>query len=524
MSTTTLTNTLSNYKVYTVDVTSGPSVKLTSVTSSTATLSGNAALYLSYGAPEFSLTFYKRGSPAVVFTPTTSGTASARASLPSFGTTDSSGNLVAVTPGAEDLSLEPGILLYALYNAGATSLDAGSLSNSLASALTTLQTSPSSASPSASSSVVSASVSSTSKDNLSSSSGVTSSDTTTPAASATSSGNSTISATSPGIPAGAVAGAAIGALVFGCLLGILILYCCCASRLKKQETKMDPPYPVISRKAVPGASIKEKDWGTDSVTDLERWRKHLPQEADDNTISKDARKTFDLINIHIDSYYAPRENPPKEILTAIAAATSTDLVKIFARGLADRQLLEAIAARWITHRISLYSKPEDSLLPVEYTVIPKRNGWHMESEKRESCARVEKGVGGFFPAFSQWRVLTSFLSHIMRDKDIAFQKAATAKIERAIVDLEALLKFWEISGANPSDRRQGLREILAHAAKTGEMLFRQPAIFEFDWSPRAGSPERTIVIYPVLRRNLDELGRPLPQERGLTECIQKSYT
>lgn len=115
-------------------------------------------------------------------------------------------------------------------------------------------------------------------------------------------------------------------------------------------------------------------------------------------------------------------------------------------------------------------------------------------------------------------MLTAFLGRGIR-ADTAFQKSLDNKIDRAIVELENLIAFWEVHTSS-TIRRQNLRLLLLHASKAGSLLFQQPSFFMFDWSHQAGAYDRTVVVTPALRRHLDEQGRMLSQEGALLESVQ----
>jgi hypothetical protein len=161
----------------------------------------------------------------------------------------------------------------------------------------------------------------------------------------------------------------------------------------------------------------------------------------------------------------------------------------------------------------------DSLLPSEYTKIPKQNNWHMESEEgnvgqigepKKGLSSLAKGFlhnltdPGFPQAFSQWRVLTVFL-HPHPKADKAFKKQLDVKIDQGVRALADAFAPWDIPGRSITTRNESLRRILQLASDAGLMLFAQPSTFVFDWSSRQGN----VTVTPALVKRLDEAAEPL---------------
>jgi hypothetical protein len=250
------------------------------------------------------------------------------------------------------------------------------------------------------------------------------------------------------------------------------------------------------------------------------WQKHLPQDKDDGTVTKAVKTIFDQIHMHVEGFYNSKPRKVTDSAVAALERVSPDgLSRKLSKAPDSLPILEGILIRWIVHRISLRSDVGDSLLPSEYTKIPKQNNWHMESEEgnvgqigepKKGLSSLAKGFlhnltdPGFPQAFSQWRVLTVFL-HPHPKADKAFKKQLDVKIDQGVRALADAFAPWDIPGRSITTRNESLRRILQLASDAGLMLFAQPSTFVFDWSSRQGN----VTVTPALVKRLDEAAEPL---------------
>ena len=223
----------------------------------------------------------------------------------------------------------------------------------------------------------------------------------TPLANSTSSisSKSTLpSAPSGGVPENTFEGALIGGVLGGLIIGLiacsLVLWCIRRRRsglAAMQAGSKNPSH----RKPVPRDASKDEETQIFEVaTDVTGWQKHLPQEKEDGMIVKDFKSIFEQIQIHTEGFYeAKLGKPSNQAITFLERLSHDDLPKMLMRTDDAVPLLEGLLIRWIIHRISLRSDARESLLPLEYTKIPEKNKWHMESNEKEKGSTAESKKG-----------------------------------------------------------------------------------------------------------------------------------
>lgn len=179
---------------------------------------------------------------------------------------------------------------------------------------------------------------------------------------------------------GAIVGGTIGGLIAGVVFALLLAWYVLRRRSRttgKQASKV-----AVTRSAYD--EFRSADLGKEmqiltSPNSVTGWQKHLPQDKDDGTIARAVRTIYDQIQIYLEGFYKVRS---AEISGEAVASLRELLTEGFplelVRGSSGNSLLEGIMVRWIVHRISLRSKPHESLLPLDFTRIPAQNGWHME--------------------------------------------------------------------------------------------------------------------------------------------------
>jgi hypothetical protein len=319
---------------------------------------------------------------------------------------------------------------------------------------------------------------------------------------------------------GAAVGGSIGGLIFG--IAIVLIAAACLRRRRHHGSGNHPhrSRPSDEDTDTRGYPMSKEMQAFAPTTTVTGWQKHLPQDKDDGTITKAVKTIFDQIHMHVEGFY---NSEPRKVTDSAAAAlerVSPDgLSRKLSKAPDSLPILEGILIRWIVHRISLRSDVGESLLPSEYTKIPKQNNWHMESEEGNvgQIGEPKKGQSsltknflhnltdpGFPQAFSQWRVLTVFL-HPDPRADQASKKQLDVKIDQGVRALADAFAPWDIPGRSITTRNESLRRILQLASDAGLMLFAQPSTFVFDWSSRQG----TVTVTPALVKRLDEAAEPL---------------
>lgn len=326
--------------------------------------------------------------------------------------------------------------------------------------------------------------------------------------------------TSKGTATGAAIGGSIGGLVVGIAIALIAAAC-----LRRRRSHGSGKHPHRSTSSdgdtdTRGYPMSKEMQSFAPTTTVTGWQKHLPQDKDDGTITKAVKTIFDQIHMHVEGFYNSKSRKVTDSAVAALERVSPDgLSRKLSKAPDSLPILEGILIRWIVHRISLRSDVGESLLPSEYTKIPKQNNWHMESEAGHSgqIEEVKKGQSrlaksflhnltdpGFPQAFSQWRVLTVFL-HPDPRADQAFKKQLDVKIDQGVRALADAFTPWDIPGRSITTRNESLRRILQLASDAGLMLFAQPSTFVFDWSSRQG----TVTVTPALVKRLDEAAEPL---------------
>lgn len=129
-------------------------------------------------------------------------------------------------------------------------------------------------------------------------------------------------------------------------------------------------------------------------TDLTGWRKHLPQEKGTDAIARSFTTTFEQARLHVEGFYeAEAGKPSSEDVSRLYPLAPKDLVNLLLRTNDTIPVLEGILLRWIVQRVSLRSDTDASLLPPEYTGVPKQSDWHMERDTNERPLTAESKRG-----------------------------------------------------------------------------------------------------------------------------------
>ncbi|KXS95553.1 hypothetical protein AC578_5249 [Pseudocercospora eumusae] len=292
---------------------------------------------------------------------------------------------------------------------------------------------------------------------------------------------------------GALAGGIIGAFLLGLCLAGLAWYLLGRRRSRERVgAGQSQPWNSGTSSGDDAASKFEAESKKGAV--LTSWERHLAQEKDDATIVNAVRSVFEHVQIHVEGYYsASSARGPLDQVQALESYSSGKLSPLLSKTGNPLPLLEGIMVRWIVPRISLRSSAYESLLPSEFTRVPGKSGWHMESEGHKAKKDLPE-------AFAQWRVLTGHLFPNARD-DPEFRQALDANIDSAVRTLTKALSPWALPGQNDADRMESLHQILHQASDVGILLFTQPSTLVFDWTNLDAVSERSAVINPALIRD-----------------------
>ncbi|KAK5691251.1 hypothetical protein LTR17_025746 [Elasticomyces elasticus] len=321
----------------------------------------------------------------------------------------------------------------------------------------------------------------------------------------------------PNITTGALAGGVVGGIVVGLLIGSLLWFCCFRKKpTGTKSTSRDPGH----RKPIPMVDLNEKSPQSVVVpVAATSWEKHLPHDKNERAVAGAFRSLFDQVQMHIDGYYVPKGGKPSsKAVESLQGLCFDELPKALLRTKDAMPILNGILARWIVHHVSLRSAAESSLLPLEYAKVAEKNEWHMESAERHSIASAESR-NAFPQAFSQWRVLTSFLSPDPAT-DRKFRAELDVKINVAVKTITEAFAPWENHGQNNANLGESLRGILHHASEAGILLFTQRSTYMFDWASSHQAVD-TIVVTPAFLKRLDESGTPVrPSPAPLIEATR----
>ncbi|KAK3669913.1 hypothetical protein LTR78_010224 [Recurvomyces mirabilis] len=250
------------------------------------------------------------------------------------------------------------------------------------------------------------------------------------------------------------------------------------------------------------------------TSDLSTWHKHLPNERGVDSIIHAFKAIFNHVGVHIHGYY---RNTP-EVASGPDLAALAELLTTSTAGATvlqvqeSGQMLEGVLNRWTVGRISLRSEVDQSLLPKEFTGIPKHTHWDMETHEERLMLGVESRKG-FPQALSQWRVLTGFLYGNPADQQ-NFRSVRDANIQQAVKLFAKAYSPWKLLGKNHADRDSSLRSILVEASAAGSQLFTQLTTFAFEWQ----SHGKDTVISPALVMRMDENGEPIRRSNTLIEA------
>lgn len=120
-------------------------------------------------------------------------------------------------------------------------------------------------------------------------------------------------------------------------------------------------------------------------------------------------------------------------------------------------------------------------------------------------------------ALSRFRVLCSFLVPDAASSE-EYQKQKGEVIDRAISDFSQAFSPWEKPEDSSGARRINLKVIFEKAANVGILLFSQPSVFQFGWTPDGvakGSTE--VTLSPSMFKITDENGMTLSQPQKMID-------
>ncbi|KAK5125180.1 hypothetical protein LTR85_000856 [Meristemomyces frigidus] len=329
-------------------------------------------------------------------------------------------------------------------------------------------------------------------------------------ASGTGSANQTTSApavshdaTSTRFSTGALIGGTVGGFFGGLILCTLIALLCLRRRPGRKATQHGPEDLSATKSRPRDVSISEKRPMIVGSTDVTGWRKHLPQDKSNDTIARAFKTTFHQARMHVDGFYEAKAGRlSSEQLGHLHPLAFEDSANTWLQAEDSIPILEAVLVRWIVQRVSLRSDSAASLLPPEYTGIPKKSHWHMEQDAHERPLTAE-AKKGFPQALSQWRALAGYLYPEPRS-DRQFEQHLNHDIDQAVTLFAQAYSPWNVSNQSQANRDESLRNIFRLASDAGIQLFKQPSTFTFDWRDGGSSQGRTVVVTPALVRTLDE--------------------
>ncbi|KAF7506956.1 hypothetical protein GJ744_011087 [Endocarpon pusillum] len=263
-------------------------------------------------------------------------------------------------------------------------------------------------------------------------------------------------------------------------------------------------------------SENPRDGGTlHFATDLDL---HLPQSADDDTISKELKTLFYYVGQHVNTYYMNDfdEIVPEHLLVHLRYLHSPFPSFTVDEVLEDTLYPQAVIEHCLNHMLlssistnfgsqqasnsNAYELPRYPLLPAAFTAIPQA------SARPSTVPRNEKHD---LQALSRLRVLCSFLVPDIASSE-EYQKQKGEMIDRAISDFSEAVSPWEKPEPSPGARRINLKVIFEKAANTGILLFRQPSVFRFVWTPDGVlNSDTQVTLSPALFKITDENGTTL---------------
>lgn len=96
--------------------------------------------------------------------------------------------------------------------------------------------------------------------------------------------------------------------------------------------------------------------------------------------------------------------------------------------------------------------------------------------------------------------------------------ALAAKINHAVHALSAAFAPWQLPDKSSSDRFRSLQSILEEASRAGVLLFRQRALYVFDWTRGPDGEAHAFVVTPALIKELDEYGESVRPAEVLVQA------
>ncbi|KAK5115754.1 hypothetical protein LTR62_000843 [Meristemomyces frigidus] len=312
----------------------------------------------------------------------------------------------------------------------------------------------------------------------------------------------------------AVAGGTIGGFMGGLLLGAMIIclyFSGIRTRRRKSQSQTDSMIALRDQPYSPVTIREEKQSNVVQSTDMTSWQKHLPRERSDDSVARSFRSIFENVRSHIEGYYeAGPVTSSKEDVASLQRLILLNQAQPSILEASDiTSLLEGVLIRWLIERISLHSDVEESLLPSEYTIIPKQNQWHMENQGKAPVLQAESSPG-FRQAFSQWRLLTSFLYTGTPEKQ-GVQSSSDGRIDQAIKLFALAYSPWKLRGKNHANRDASLRSIMKQTSTAGRELFAQRSTYAFDWRAPDSDRGSCVVVMPAFVRRLDEHAELSPE-------------
>ncbi|KAF2746173.1 hypothetical protein M011DRAFT_478552 [Sporormia fimetaria CBS 119925] len=333
-------------------------------------------------------------------------------------------------------------------------------------------------------------------------------------------GNTTIpspgkSASGNSLATGAVAGVAIGCLIGGALIaGLAVWFCLGRARRARRRPDSEATSMALMASHEKAPAVKTVSLGS-SKPMSGNLNAVLPQPLEDKAVSDGFASIGLAIKNHVQSYYhASRVSPGLLDLDDLQKLgrnlpISIGTLSTLLANPETREVALRFSLAWLlVSRMGLSASSETTLLPLEISLC---------SQAMVSAERTSRSHSMLL---AKWRVISAELMQPNYSRTpFSASDSRLQSIERAIEDLDGVLRPYADSRMDGKQRLHNLREIIKRSANFAFTMFSQPSTWDFDWQKQHGLQSGSICIFPALVQTADEAGEPLNPPRAFTEAI-----
>ena len=334
---------------------------------------------------------------------------------------------------------------------------------------------------------------------------------------------------------GTVAGVVVGAAAGVGLLAFLATFLCMRHKRASRKTLQQQ---TSRQGGVAGASSTHLDPARHAKGPIMTEKRSdspegfLPQSADDYTVRNRVKTVLDQIEYHVENFYQNAGTTSMTPTTNFAPFESPHLpspASVLLQQTENRRaIIKHSLAQIVTSSLAPSTAPARSLLPIEFTQLPRV----IDSTKSITMAKPGKSRKGgnhtrclhtleIDRSISQWRVLTAYLRPSPAD-DRAYLAERRKFINSVIRAVTEAFRPWRNAKYTEAERDRSLAAILEESADLGIFIFSQRSLLQFRWPKPNELGTTKVAVTPAFVRMTDERGNPLSEGQVLIDyTIQK---